>query len=184
MILPIYLYGQPVLRKQAAEVQMEKEELKQLVADMFETMYSANGVGLAGPQVGKSLRIFVIDSEPFQEMYPNEEVRKLAFINPVITKRFGDEYPFNEGCLSLPDIHEDVYRPSSIEITYLTEELEEKHETISGCVARIIQHEYDHIEGQVFTDHLTSLKKMILKRKLTDIASGKIQPSYKIARKR
>ena len=183
MILPIYLYGQPVLRKQAVDVEMEKEELKQLVSDMFETMYNANGVGLAGPQVGKSLRIFVIDSAPFKESYPNEEIRKLAFINPVITKRFGKEEPFNEGCLSLPDIHEDVYRPTSIEITYLTEDLEEKHETISGCVARIIQHEYDHIEGQVFTDHLSNLKKMIIKRKLTDIAGGKVRPSYKTARK-
>ena len=168
MILPIYLYGQPVLRKQAANVEMGKEELKQLVSDMFETMYNANGVGLAGPQVGKSLRIFVIDSAPFKESYPNEEIRKLAFINPVITKRFGEEQPFNEGCLSL---------------TYLTEDLEEKTETISGCVARIIQHEYDHIEGQVFTDHLSSLKKMILKRKLTDIAGGKVRPNYKTARK-
>ncbi|MCR5114197.1 MAG: peptide deformylase [Bacteroidales bacterium] len=182
MILPIYVYGHPVLRKKAVEVNMEKDELKQLVADMFETMYHANGVGLAAPQVGKSLRMFVIDSAPFQELYPNEEVRKLAFINPIITKRFGEEYPFNEGCLSLPDIHEDVYRPASIEITYLTEDLEEKQETLSGCVARIIQHEYDHIEGKVFTDHLTSLKKMILKRKLTDIASGKVKPSYKVAK--
>ncbi|MCQ2263591.1 MAG: peptide deformylase [Bacteroidales bacterium] len=183
MILPIYLYGNPVLRRQASEVNMDKEELKQLVADMFETMYNANGVGLAGPQVGKSLRIFVIDSEPFKEAYPEEEIRKLAFINPVITKRFGEEYPFNEGCLSLPDIHEDVYRPESIEITYLTEDLEKKTETISGCVARIIQHEYDHIEGQVFTDHLSQLKKMIIKRKLTDIASGKVHPAYKTAKK-
>jgi len=159
MILPIYLYGQPVLRKQAVDVEMGKEELQQLIADMYETMYNANGVGLAGPQVGKSLRIFVIDSAPFKETNPDEEMRKQAFINPVITKRFGEEEPFNEGCLSLPDIHEDVYRPTSIEITYLDENLEEKHETLSGCVARIIQHEYDHIEGQVFTDHLSSLKK-------------------------
>lgn len=183
MILPICVYGHPVLRRKAAVVDMPQEELKQLVADMFETMYNANGVGLAAPQIGKSLRLFVIDSEPFQEMYPDEEIRKLAFVNPVITNRTGEEYPFNEGCLSLPDIHEDVYRPATIEITYLTEDLEEKHEVISGCVARIIQHEYDHIEGQVFTDHLSSLKKMILKRKLTDIATGKLRPNYKIKNK-
>ncbi len=180
MILPICLYGNPVLRKKAAEISMEKEELKQLIADMFETMYHANGVGLAAPQIGKSLRLFVIDSEAFQELYPDEPIRKQAFVNPVITKRYGEEFSFNEGCLSLPDIHEDVMRPSTIDITYLDEELNEHTETISGGAARIIQHEYDHIEGQVFTDHLTSLKKMILKRRLTDIASGKIRPAYKV----
>ncbi|MBO4645950.1 MAG: peptide deformylase [Bacteroidales bacterium] len=183
MILPICVYGHPVLRRKASDVEMEKEELQQLVSDMYETMYNANGVGLAAPQIGKSIRLFVIDSEPFKEAYPTEEIRKQAFVNPIITKRYGEEYPFNEGCLSLPDIHEDVYRPSTIDITYLDENLEEKTETISGCVARIIQHEYDHIEGQVFTDRLSSLKKMILKRKLTDIASGKIRTSYKIKNK-
>ena len=179
MILPICVYGNPVLRRKSAEVSMEPAELKQLVSDMFETMYNANGVGLAAPQIGKSLRLFVIDSEPFKEMYPEEEVRKLAFVNPVITKRYGEEFAFNEGCLSLPDIHEDVMRPSTIEITYLDEDLQPHTETISGGVARIIQHEYDHIEGMVFTDHLSNLKKMILKRKLTDIASGKMHPAYK-----
>ena len=183
MILPVCVYGHPVLRKKAAEVAMNKEDLQQLVADMFETMYHACGVGLAAPQIGKSLRLFVIDSAPFKELYPEEEVRKLAFVNPIITKRYGEEVPFNEGCLSLPDIHEDVIRPSTIEITYLDENLKEHQEVLSGGVARIVQHEYDHIEGKVFTDHLTSLKKMILKRRLTDIANGKVQPNYKIKNK-
>lgn len=179
MILPICLYGNPVLRKKAADVTMEKEELKELISNMFETMYNAYGVGLAAPQVGKSLRLFVIDSESFKELYPDEEVRKQAFINPQITKRYGEEFLFSEGCLSVPDIHEEVMRPSTIEITYLDEDLNEHTETISGGVARIIQHEYDHLEGLVFTDHLTSLKKMILKRRLTDIANGRIRPRYK-----
>lgn len=179
MILPICIYGNPVLRRKSADVAMEPGELKQLVSDMFETMYNANGVGLAAPQIGKSLRLFVIDSEPFKELYPDEEVRKLAFINPQITKRYGEEFAFNEGCLSLPDIHEDVIRPATIDITYYDEDMNKHEETITGGVARIIQHEYDHIEGMVFTDHLTSLKKMILKRKLTDIASGKLRIAYK-----
>lgn len=180
MILPICIYGNPVLRRKSSDVSMEKEELKQLVSDMFETMYNANGVGLAAPQIGKSLKLFVIDSEPFKELYPEEETRKQAFVNPQITKRYGEEWAFNEGCLSLPDIHEDVMRPSTIEITYLDEDLNEHSETISGGAARIIQHEYDHIEGMVFTDHLSNIKKMVLKRRLNDIAGGKVRPAYKV----
>ena len=179
MILPICVYGNPVLRRKSAEVSMEPAELKQLVSDMFETMYHSQGVGLAGPQIGQSLSIFVIDTEPFKEAYDDVEIYKGAFINPVITNESGADFTFNEGCLSLPDIHEDVMRPSTIEITYLDEDLQPHTETISGGVARIIQHEYDHIEGMVFTDHLSNLKKMILKRKLTDIASGKLHPAYK-----
>lgn len=182
MILPICVYGDPVLRRKSSEVKMDKDELKQLVDNMFETMYNANGVGLAAPQIGKSLRLFVIDSEPFKDLYPEEETRKQAFVNPVITKRYGEEFAFNEGCLSLPDIHEDVMRPSTIEIKYYDEELNEHTETISGGAARIIQHEYDHIEGMVFTDHLSNLKKMVLKRRLNDIATGKVHPAYKIKR--
>ena len=182
MILPITLFGNPVLRRETQDVDMSKEELAELIANMFETMYSANGVGLAAPQVGMSLRLFVIDSEPFKEMYPDEPTRKQAFINPRITQRYGEEWAFNEGCLSLPDIHEDVMRPSTIDITYLDENLVERQETISGGAARIIQHEYDHLEGMVFTDRLSNLKKMILKRKLTDIATGKKTPAYKFKR--
>ncbi|MBQ7551566.1 MAG: peptide deformylase [Bacteroidales bacterium] len=180
MILPICVYGHPVLRRKAQDVDLKAEDLLQLIADMFETMYHSNGVGIAAPQVGKSLRIFVIDSEPFKELYPEEEPRKQAFINPTILQRYGEEVPFSEGCLSLPGINEEVLRPSTIEIEYWDEKLNHHKETISGGVARIIQHEYDHLEGTVFTDHLTSLKKMILKRKLSDIASGKTKPSYKI----
>ncbi len=179
MILPIYVYGHPVLRRKAVEVSLTDENLKQLIEDMYETMYRANGVGLAAPQIGKSLRLFVIDSTAYKEYYPNEESRKIAFINPTITNRSGDEFPFNEGCLSLPDIHEDVMRQPDIDIEYWDENLVKHTDHFSGVPARIIQHEYDHIEGMVFTDKLTSLKKMILKRKLTDIASGKTKPDYK-----
>lgn len=180
MILPIYVYGHPVLRRKAQNVDLNDEALPQLIENMFETMYHSAGVGLAAPQIGKSLRLFVIDSEPFQELYPDEPTRKMAFINPTIIRRFGEEKVFNEGCLSLPGIHEDVMRPESIEIEYWDETLTHHKEIISGGVARIIQHEYDHIEGLVFTDHLTSLKKMILKRKLTDISVGKAPTSYKV----
>lgn len=183
MILPICVYGNPVLRRKSAEVSMEPEELKQLVSDMFETMYNANGVGLAAPQVGKSLRLFVIDSEPFKELYPEEETRKLAFVNPVITKRYGEEFAFNEGCLSLPDIHEDVTRKSEIDIEYTDETGKRRKEHFKGYVARVIQHEYDHLQGVVFTDHLSQLKKMVLKRKFNDIASGKLKPNYKTKNK-
>src|SRR5574344_1067879 len=180
MILPIYVYGHPILRRQAADVSLTDENLKTLIEDMYETMYHANGVGLAAPQIGKSLRLFVIDSAPYKEFYPNEDARKITFINPTITTRTGEEFPFNEGCLSLPEIHEDVMRQPAIAITYFDETLNQKTEHFEGVLARIIQHEYDHIEGMVFTDKLSSLKKMILKRKLSDIATGKTKPGYKI----
>lgn len=183
MILPICVYGHPVLRRKSQIVDLQDETLRQLIADMYETMYHSNGVGLAAPQVGKSLKLFVIDSEPFKELYPDEPTRKQAFINPTITKRYGEEVPFDEGCLSLPGINEEVMRPNTIDIEYWDETLTKHTETISGGAARIIQHEYDHLEGMVFTDHLTSLKKMILKRKLSDIAAGKTKPSYKIKNK-
>lgn len=180
MILPIYVYGHPVLRRKATEISLSDENLQTLISDMYETMYHASGVGLAAPQIGKSIRLFVIDSAPYKEYYPDEEIRKITFINPIITNRTGEEFPFNEGCLSLPDIHEDVMRKPAIDITYFDDSLTEKTEHFEGVVARIIQHEYDHIEGMVFTDKLSSLKKMILKRKLNDIACGKTKTSYKI----
>lgn len=179
MILPIYVYGEPVLRKTAEEVDVENTDWKPLIADMFETMYHANGVGLAAPQIGKAIRLFVIDAEPFRESYPNENLRKGAFINPVITEEWGDDFVFSEGCLSLPQISEDVTRKSNIHIEYYDENGQFHEEDISGIVARVIQHEYDHLDGKVFVDRLSPIKKMVLKRQLNDIASGKTKASYK-----
>ena len=182
MILPIYLYGQPVLRKTAVEVDLNDESLKGFIADLFETMYQADGVGLAAPQVGKSIRVFVVDSTPYKEIYPEHTPFKGAFINPTITDRFGNDVPFAEGCLSLPKINEDVIRKSDIHITYHDENGEYHDSDINGILARIIQHEYDHLEGKVFTDNLSQIKKMVLKRPLNDIAGGKVHPAYKTKR--
>lgn len=182
MILPICVFGHPILRKKVAAMD-EAQDYSQLISDMFETMYHSQGVGLAGPQVGQSLSIFVIDTEPFRESDPNAEVYKGAFINPVITNESGDDFCFNEGCLSLPDIHEDVVRKSEIDIEYTDEKGKRRVEHFGGYVARVIQHEYDHLQGVVFTDHLSQLKKMVLKRKFQDIASGKIKPGYKTKNK-
>ncbi len=182
MILPICLYGNPVLRKTAVEVDLNDPELKTFIADLFETMYHADGVGLAAPQVGKSKRVFVVDSTPYKEVYPDHVPFKGAFINPTITDRFGTDFAFSEGCLSLPRISEEVIRKSDIHITYYDENGEYHDCDINGVLARIIQHEYDHLEGKVFTDNLSQIKKMVLKRQLNDIASGKVQPAYKTMR--
>ncbi len=182
MILPIYVYGDPVLRKVAEDIDeasITTPEFQQLISDMFETMYHANGVGLAAPQVGKSISMFVIDTEPFKESYPNVRIYKGAFVNPVITREWGDDFVFSEGCLSLPQINEDVTRKSQIHIEYFDEEGNFREEDYDGLVARVIQHEYDHLEGRVFTDRLSSIKKMVLKRQLSDIASGKTRAAYK-----
>lgn len=183
MILPIYLYGQPVLRKTAVEVDLNNATLKTFVADLYETMYNADGVGLAAPQVGKSVRVFVVDSTPYKEIYPDHVPFKGAFINPTITDRFGQDVPFAEGCLSLPKINEEVIRKSDIHITYYDENGEFHDCDINGVLARIIQHEYDHLEGKVFTDNLSQIKKMVLKRPLNDIAVGKVHPAYKTMRR-
>ena len=183
MILPIYLYGQPVLRKTAVEVDLNDATLKTFVADLYETMYNADGVGLAAPQVGKSVRVFEVDSTPYKEIYPDHEPFKGAFINPTITDRFGKDVPFAEGCLSLPKINEEVIRKSDIHITYYDENGEFHDCDINGVLARIIQHEYDHLEGKVFTDNLSQIKKMVLKRPLNDIAGGKVHPAYKTMRR-
>lgn len=179
MILPIYLYGNPVLRKTAVEVDLNDPELKTFVENLYDTMYHAEGVGLAAPQVGRSVRVFVVDSAPYKEIYPDHEPFKGAFINPTITDRFGTDFAFSEGCLSLPRINEEVVRKSDIHITYYNENGEYHDCDINGVLARIIQHEYDHLEGKVFTDNLSQIKKMVLKRQLSDIASGKVHPAYK-----
>lgn len=179
MILPIYLYGHPILRKKTSEITMDYPDLQELINNMFETMYHDQGVGLAAPQVGKPIRLFVVDTAPYQEAYPESEIFKGIFINPLIEEEFGDDFIFNEGCLSIPEIHADVTRKSEIRISYLDENGTQQRKSFKGITARVIQHEYDHLEGRIFIDHLPPLKKMVLKRKLTDISTGKNKPFYK-----
>lgn len=178
MIYPIVLYGDPVLKRRAGDVEEGSEEIRELVSDMFETMYHASGVGLAAPQIGKSLRVFVIDSTPMED--DQTKGVKKAFINPEIIDETGKEWAFEEGCLSIPGIREDVTRPPSVTINYLDEAWNEHEETFEGILARIIQHEYDHIEGILFTDHLSPFKKRLLKGKLGNISKGKVDIDYRI----
>lgn len=187
MILPIIGYGDPVLRKKGVEIPKDYLNLKQIIADMFETMYNAYGVGLAAPQVGLAIRLFVIDTRPFSE---DEELSKeeqellstfkKTFINPVITKEEGEEWGFNEGCLSIPEVREDVYRHERITIEYYDEDFNKHTDVYDGLIARVIQHEYDHIEGILFTDRLSSLKKRLINKKLQNIMEGKTRPDYKM----
>ncbi|QNL22118.1 peptide deformylase [Hyphobacterium sp. CCMP332] len=178
MIYPIVAYGDPVLKKRARDINKDELDVKELVADMYETMYQAKGVGLAGPQIGKNLRIFVIDGEPMEE----DELMgfKQAFINPEIEDEFGDDWTFEEGCLSIPNIRENVDRPERLKIKYYDEDWNFHEEEYEGLKARIIQHEYDHIEGILFTDHLSGFKKRILKGKLNNISKGKVEVDYKM----
>jgi peptide deformylase len=187
MILPIVGYGDPVLRKKGEEIPQDYPNLNQIVADMYDTMYNAYGVGLAAPQVGLSLRLFIVDTKPFSddEDLPKEEQEQLAafkqtFINPVILKEEGEEWGFNEGCLSIPEVREDVYRHERITIEYYDEDFNKKTEVYDGLVARVIQHEYDHIEGILFTDKISSLKKRLIQKKLQNIMEGKTRPDYKM----
>ena len=188
MILPILSYGSPILRKECIEFE-EGESLKDLVSDMFETMYAASGVGLAGPQIGISKRIFTVDASPFAEPEEGEELDdklkelkgfKKVFVNPIIENETGSPWPFSEGCLSIPGIREDVERKAVIKISYYDENWNFFEESYSGIAARIIQHEYDHIEGILFTDHLHPLKKRLMKRKLEEISKGKVEVNYKM----
>ena len=179
MILPIYVYGSPVLRKEAADVAPDYPELKKFIGDLWETMYSADGVGLAAPQVGRSVRIFVIDASTYADEEPYLADFKKVFINPEIYERFGDEELFNEGCLSLPNLREEVSRPTQIRIRYMDENFVEHDETYGGFAARVIQHEYDHLEGKVFTDRLSALRRTLLKSKLSAMAKGKFKADYK-----
>ncbi|WBU89486.1 peptide deformylase [Cellulophaga omnivescoria] len=187
MILPITAYGDPVLRKKAKDINQDHPKLKELLENMWETMYNASGVGLAAPQIGLPLRIFLVDTTPFSddEDLSEEEQKALngfkkVFINAKITEESGEEWAFNEGCLSIPDIREDVSRKENIKITYLDENFNEHTEEYSGLLARVIQHEYDHIEGILFTDKLSSLKKRLLKSKLGNISKGKIRVEYRM----
>ena len=178
MILPIYVYGSAVLRQEAQEITPDYPDLKKFLADLWETMYEADGVGLAAPQVGKSIRVFVVDVAPG----PNEKgitPFKQAFINPVIYERFGEEWPFNDGCLSVPGIYEDVMRPAGIKIRYRDEDFVEHDEEYTGYAARVIQHEYDHLEGTMFVDKVSPLRKTLIKGKLLGISKGKYKADYR-----
>ncbi|WP_439130506.1 peptide deformylase [Polaribacter sp.] len=187
MILPIVAYGDPVLRKQCIEIDADYPNLKELIANMKETMYNASGVGLAAPQIGKAIRLFVIDASPFAEDEDlNESDRATlktfnrVFINAQIIKEEGEEWAFNEGCLSIPDVRQDVNRQPKVTITYHDEAFKTHTEVLEGLAARVFQHEYDHIEGILFTDKLSSLKKRLLKKKLENISKGKIRADYRM----
>lgn len=180
MILPIIAYGDAVLKRKAKDIQ-KSEELSALIENMWETMYNANGVGLAAPQIGKSYRLFMVDTEQLEERKSDfEDGIKQAFINAEILDYGGEEDKYEEGCLSIPDINADVERPEQITIKYLDEEFNEHTQSFNGFNARVIQHEYDHIEGILFTDRISPLKKKLLKKKLEKISKGKITAKYKM----
>ncbi|QNL50908.1 peptide deformylase [Olivibacter sp. SDN3] len=181
MKLPIVAYGDPVLKRKAADIDRDYPELNVLIDNMFETMYAAHGVGIAAPQVGLSIRLFVIDASPFAEDdSPELKDFKKIFINAEIFQEEGDKWDFNEGCLSIPDIREDVSRPSTISIRYFDENWVAHEDTYTGLAARVIQHEYDHIEGKLFTDRLSVLRKAMLKSKLDAITKGQVKVDYKM----
>ncbi|NAS11280.1 peptide deformylase [Poritiphilus flavus] len=187
MTLPIVAYGDPVLRKVGKDIPKDYPKLKELIANMWETMYKASGVGLAAPQVGLPIRLFLVDTSPFaddEDLTPEEQELlknfKRVFINAKMGEETGDNWTFNEGCLSIPDIREDVSRKDTITITYQDEKFNTFTETYDGLLARVIQHEYDHIEGILFTDKLSSLKKRLLKGKLSNISKGKINVDYRM----
>ena len=179
MIYPIVIYGHPVLRKVAVEIDKDYPGLEQLIPDLFETMYHSDGLGLAAPQIGKSIRIFVIDGKPLEEDEPELSDFRKVFINAHITERSADLVPMNEGCLSIPNLREEVVRESRIKINYYDENWEYHDEVFEGYKARIIQHEYDHLDGIMFTDKVSPLRKRLLKSKLTAISKGKFEAEYK-----
>jgi peptide deformylase len=189
MILPIVAYGSPILKREAEEIEEGFEDLDMLIENMFETMYEANGVGLAAPQIDKSIRLFIVDASPFAEVEEGEEPDPMAaglenfkkvFINPIIEEEEGEEWAFNEGCLSIPNIREEVLRKPKIKISYYDENWKYHEDEYEGYAARIIQHEYDHVDGVLFTDHLSPLKKRLLKKKLTNIAKGECEVKYRM----
>lgn len=181
MILPIYLYGQPVLRKETEDVE-NTEEVKTLISDMWETLKQADGCGLAAPQVGKAWRLFIVDGTELAEDYPDCATFKQVFINPEIVEESEETVSYSEGCLSLPGISENVIRPKTITINYLDENFEEHEETFTDFKARIVLHEYDHLEGHVFTDRVSPIRKTMVRGKLQNIAKGKVGARYKYKR--
>ncbi len=187
MILPITGYGDPVLRKVCVEITNSYPNVSELIGDMYETMYNANGVGLAAPQVSLPIRLFVIDTAPFADdddlsSEKQNELKnyKCTFINAKMLLEEGEKWSFNEGCLSIPSVREDVSRHEKITIEYFDENFVKKTDTFTGLIARVIQHEYDHIEGILFTDHISAFKKQLNKKKLQNIIDGKASPDYKM----
>lgn len=180
MVLPIVAYGHPILRKTALEIGHDEPGIQELIANMFETMYATNGVGLAAPQVNRSLRLLILDASPFAKDFPELNGFKKVLVNPFILEESGESWVYNEGCLSIPDIHEDVERKSIVRVRYQDENFDTYEETITGIIGRIIQHEYDHLEGKLFVDHLSPIRKMLLKRRLNDISTGNIDCDYRM----
>lgn len=188
MVLPIVAYGHPVLRKVCDDITAEYPELKKLIADMWESMYHTNGVGLAAPQINRPIRLFVVDTvqivENFDEEdkkeYPNEKPIKKVFINAHKVEESGEPWAYNEGCLSIPKVREDVMRQPKVKMRYMDENFQEHEEEFDGITARVIQHEYDHIEGKLFIDYLPMLKRRLIKKKLDDISAGKIRTDYRM----
>lgn len=180
MVYPIYVYGMPVLRKVGDEIDLNDPALPGLVEDLWETMYNADGIGLAAPQIGKAQRLFVVDASVLQEEYPEVGEFKETFINAKKIEETGEEWTFNEGCLSLPTLREDIVRQSTIRLQYYDKDHNFQDKTFEGVIARIIQHEYDHIEGILFIDHIAPLRKKLLKSKLNAISKGKVDINYKI----
>lgn len=191
MVLPIVVYGDPVLRKKGEDITKDYPNLPQLIQNMYETMYDANGVGIAAPQIGRAIRLFVIDASPFAEVDEDEEPEftkeemaqmegfKKTFINARMIEEVGEEWKFSEGCLSIPKIREDVLRKPTITIEYYDEQFKKHTETYDGVIARVIQHEYDHIEGVLFTDKISPFKRKLISGKLADISKGKFRADYK-----
>jgi peptide deformylase len=186
MILPIVAYGDPVLKKEAEEIDENYPKLNELIENMFETMYQASGVGLAAPQIGLSIRLFIVDGTPFAEDADEDpkargmEDFKKVFINPIIEEETGEKWGFAEGCLSIPTIREEVFRKEEVTISYYDQNWKLHEETFDGYKARIIQHEYDHVDGVLFTDHLSPLKKRLITKKLTNISKGEVEHNYKM----
>lgn len=188
MILPIVAYGHPVLRKIAKDIDAGYPGLDKLIEDMWETMYASNGVGLAAPQVNRDIRLFVVDTaQMFDNMdeeekaeYPGDSGLKAAFINAHVIELGGEKWSYNEGCLSIPRIREDINREETVTLDYLDEQFQPQQKTFTGITARVILHEYDHIDGKLFIDHLSPLKRKLMKGKLTDISKGKIKVDYKM----
>ncbi|MBN8687773.1 MAG: peptide deformylase [Chitinophagales bacterium] len=188
MILPIVAYGHPVLRKMATDIDESYPQLDKLIEDMWETMYASSGVGLAAPQINRDIRLFVVDTEQMfagmnadeQKEYPDAPGLRSVFINAHILDLDGDEWAYNEGCLSIPRIREDIYRHETVTLEYMDEHFQAHTTTFSGLTARVILHEYDHIDGKLFIDHISTLKRKLMKGKLSDITKGKVKVDYKM----
>ncbi len=188
MILPIIAYGHPVLRQVTKDITKDYPQLEKFIEDMWETMYASSGVGLAAPQVNKSVRLFVVDTEQMFKGMDEREIKEFAdapgtkevFINAHIAELEGDEWSYNEGCLSIPKIREDIYRQETVTLNYVNANFEAQTKTFTGLTARVILHEYDHLEGKLFIDHISPLKRKLMKGKLNDITKGKVNVDYKM----